>query len=290
MKSPLCIVLICTFAAAQSGDAVLAPGNPTLTQRMVNDAIAVWETFLELKFTGEQRRQLQQVIVDAWRRGDRKKIQDFLGDLKYVGKDDDLRAARDSNQAAFVEGLRRDPRDPANAIFLTAYNAAHPDRGEVMQARGLGQLVGEWQTGGAILPARDRTTGRLQGIRASDSLVLNIFSDGRFHHLWAHSHCDSGDTTCCRESSTSADGAISVEGSKLVLEATSGNELFKAPCLPKANLFQPIQQRREVLDWSVRRDPGTGTPKLCLARQPFNPQWNQQPGKQPGAVCYLKQR
>lgn len=288
MKSLLCVVLIWTFAAAQSGDAVLAPGNPTLTQGMVNGAVAVWETFLELKFTEEQRHQLQQVVVNAWKKGDQKKIQDFLEDLKYVGKDEALRATRDSNQAAFVEGLRRDPRDPANAIFLAAYNAAHPDRGEIMQARGLGLLVGEWKTSSAILPSRD-ITGRLQGIRATDSLMLNIFSDGRFHHLWAHSHCDSGDT-CCRQSSTTADGAISVAGSKLVIEAGTGSELFKAPCLPKANLFQPLQQRREVLDWSVRRDPGTGTPQLCLASQPFNPQWNRPAGQQPRAVCYLKQR
>ena len=37
------------------------------------------------------------------------------------------------------------------------------DRGEVMRARGLGQLVGEWKRQDAILPTRERYTGRLQG-------------------------------------------------------------------------------------------------------------------------------
>ena len=77
-----------------------------------------------------------------------------------------------------------------------------------------------------------------------------------------------------------------METTKLVLEATSGNELFKAPCTPNANLFQTLQQRRNVLSWSLRRDPAAGSPQLCLEKRPFNPEW----GQPSGVVCYLKQR
>ena len=89
MKNVLCIILIWTFAAAQSGDSViLAPGNPTLTQRMMNDAIGVWETFLELKFTEEQRRKLQQAVIDNRRleEGRPKEDSRFYGRFDVCGQ------------------------------------------------------------------------------------------------------------------------------------------------------------------------------------------------------------
>jgi hypothetical protein len=285
VKNKFWVIFLLSRLFAQNGNDILAAGNPPLSQRMVDGEIGVLEMFLEVKFTDDQRVRLRQLWVEVWNKGDRKGIQIVLDDAKYVGHDDDLRAVRDSNQAAYVEEMRKDPRDPRNAVLLEAYNAAHPDRGEIMKARGWGQLVGEWKRQDAILPTRERYTGRLQGISATDSLILNIFSDGRFHHLWAHSNCGSGNT-CCNEYSTTADGVVSVETTKLLLEATSGNELFKAPCTPQANLFQTLQQRRNVLSWSLRRDPATGSPQLCLEKRPFNPQW----GQPSGVVCYLKQR
>jgi hypothetical protein len=215
-------------------------------------------------------------------------MQDLLDNVSYAGKPRELRTVRDSNQAAFVEDMRRDPRDPGNAILLAAYNAAHPDRGEVMLTRGLGQLVGEWKRQDALMPERDKLTGRLRGITATDTLLLRIFRDGRFHHLWAHSHCISG-YTCCNEYSTMADGTLSTEGTKLVLEAASGNEMFKAPCNPQANLFGKIKQTRMVLDWSLRRDARTGGLTLCIVNKPFSASWEQQPAGGDQLFCYAKQ-
>jgi hypothetical protein len=59
----------------------------------------------------------------------------------------DVKLPRESNQAAFVEEMRRNSQDPDDAIVLAAYDAAHPDRGEVIRARGSGRLAGNWQTG-----------------------------------------------------------------------------------------------------------------------------------------------
>lgn len=285
MKGVLCIILISSVCACQSGETVLAPGNPPLTEQMMNDVLAITEKFLELTFTAEQRLQLQRITADAWRRGDRKTIKTVLDDLKFVGKEDALRAARESNQATAVEELRRDSQDPNNAIVLAAYNAAHPDRGEIMQARGLGALVGTWHTGGSILPRRSYAYGPLIGIRATVSIILNIFSDGRFHYSWVHSHCASAES-CCHHSGSAADGALSVENSKLVLEAASGFERYNDECSPERNVSQPIQQQREVFAWSLRNDPNTGMPEICLERQPFNPSW----AEKSGTVCLVKHK
>ena len=284
MRTTLGLFLILTLAV-RAQDPVLAPGNPPLTRSMVTGTLAVLEKFLELTFTPEQRDQWQQAIVAKWKRGDKVAIDSVTEDLKYLGNDDSLRAARESNEAGFVEGLRKDSRDPEAAVLLAAYDAAHPDRAPVMQARGMGRLVGEWKTQGAILPNRDPNTGRLRGISATDSQLLNIYSDGRFHYLWSHSHCDSGNT-CCRQYGSSADGTLSANGPKLVLESTSGHEMSKNPCLASANMFQATAPHREAFDWSLDSDPRTRTPRLCLSGQPFNPQWN----GPSHAVCYLKQR
>lgn len=272
--------------AAQTSDTVLARGNPPLTQDMMDKDISVLEFFLELKLTATERQRFQDEIVEAWKKHDAEVIKNLLDNIKFAGKENDLRAVRETNQGAFVQDMRDKPHDTGNDVMLGAYNRAHPDRGEVMQARGMGQLVGKWETGGAIMPTRDPITHMMRGITATDSWVLNIFSDGRFHHMWAHSHCTSG-TVCCNQYGTTADGNISKDGNRIVLEAVSGNEMFRAPCMPKGNLFQPIQAKRQEVEWSLKRDPNSGAQMLCLAQKPFPPSFEKAEEKAQ-SICYTK--
>lgn len=273
------------FAQQAGGaDTILAEGDPPLTQSMADRRLAVWEAFLEVRLTPEERQALTQTIVDGWKNHDKEEIRHTLSDLKVYGKAAELKAARDSNQGQFVQNLRDNPEKPQDAILLRAYEAAHPDRRDVMHARGLGELVGKWERGDAMTAGRNPITHRTEGISFTEALVLNIYSDGRFRHLWSHSHCSNG--ACCRQYGTTANGTISVEGSTLILAAETGQMLAKDACLPSGNLAKSLEPVRETFRWSLQTDPATHKARLCLSGKPF--QFSKDEEKQ--EVCYLKQR
>lgn len=287
--SVLLVVFVCGWAGAsiaarasaqaKAADIVLAPGDPPLTQSMVDRRLAVWEGVLEIKISQEQRGQLQRLIVQAWKQGDKNEIQSTLADVKVYGKESEILAARAGNQSAFVESLRKASYDPVSRQLVEIYDAAHPERKDYMQTHGMGSLVGDWKTGGAMLANRNLYTGEAVGNTFADSMTFTIFSDGRFKHFWVHSHCDNGNT-CCRKYGTDVSGSVSVVGGRLALKADSGTQLFNDPCHPAANLSGPIDPHQETFQWSIKRSGNSST--LCLASQPFHP-WQNGP-EQP--VCY----
>ena len=260
-------------------ETILVAGSPPLTSQMVDQRIAVWEEFLQVRFTDEQKAQLRDDMVDHWRHNDKDEIKGALEDVNLYGKTAQLEAVRQKNLESFVENLRA-KKAPEDAILLAVFEAAHPDYKDVMHASGHGDLVGTWTRGDAMAPQRNPYTGALQGISFAESAILKIFSDGRFQYAWVHRHCPNG-TICCRETSTMVHGGVSVEGQNLVLNAESGILMNHDPCVPKMNMNQPLQAKRESVGWSLKHDANTNAPVLCLTGEPF-----QVPGLQPRAVCF----
>ena len=266
----------------QSVARVLADGNPSLTQSMVDQRMAVWEGFLEVKITREQHELLQSALVEEWKKGDKETIQDTLEDIKLYGKPNEIEATRVANQSAFVESMRLRPNDPVPRQLIDIYDAAHPERKDFMRAHGMDNLVGEWKRIDYLSPQTTPYTHEIIGASFTDSLILTIFPDGHFKHFWVHGHCDSGNK-CCRNYGTDVRGTVSVLGGQLVLAAASETQLSNSPCNPGANSFGAIQPHEERFRWEMRRG-SNNSPALCLATQPFDP-WQQGPGK---AVCYQK--
>jgi hypothetical protein len=266
----------------QSAARVLADGNPSLTQSMVDQRVVVWEGFLEVKITREQHDLLQSAMVEEWEKGDKETIHDTLEDIKLYGKPNEIEAARVATQSAYVESLRKMPNQPVARELIDIYDAAHPERRDFMRAHGMGHLVGEWKRIDFMSPQTDPHNNHEVVVPFTDSLILTIFPDGHFKHFWVHGHCDSGNK-CCRNYGTDVRGTVSVLGGQLVLTAASETQLSNSPCNPGANSFGAIQPHEERFRWEMRRG-SNNSPALCLATQPFDP-WQQGPGK---AVCYQK--
>ncbi len=270
------------WAAANDGSTVLAQGNPPLTQRMVDQSITVWESFLEVKINREQRDVLQRAMIEKWTR-DKDEIHDTLENLKYYGKESELAAVRVANQSAVVDEMRKKTNDPQSRVILEIYDAAHPERKDFMRTHGMADLVGQWKRIDYMSPQTSPNSHEVIGVSFTDSLILIVFSDGHFKHFWVHSHCEPH-YRCCHKYSTDVQGTVSVEGGQLVLKAESGTQLLDAPCNQAANSFGQIQPHAEKLAWSIQRGANNGL-VLCLAAPPFNP-WQQGPAK---SVCYERQ-
>ena len=64
----LAVVVSNTVAVCQTGaaDHVLAPGDPPLTQSILDRRLAVWETFLDIHLTPEERQRITKAIISNW--------------------------------------------------------------------------------------------------------------------------------------------------------------------------------------------------------------------------------
>jgi hypothetical protein len=267
-----------------AADTLLVQGSPPLSSDMVDHRIAVWESFLQVRFTDAQRAQLRDLIVADWQKDDKKAIKDALEDLKLYDQPAQLEKLRAVNQDSFVENLRA-KKDAQGTILLAAFEAAHPDKKDIMRPRGYGDLVGIWSRGDAMPMRSNPITGRLEGISFSESSIIRIFSDGRFQHAWLHRHCGNGDR-CCNEYSTAIQGGLAIEGQNFVLSGESGKLDYKNPCIPATNTTKALGPQRETVGWSLKHDPSNNALVLCLTEEPF--QLSEQ--AQHHAVCYAKKR
>jgi hypothetical protein len=82
------LLVLAGLGAARAAEKVLVPGNPPLTQGMVNDYCQYvewrWPQALS-KLGGPQR--LEQLIVNDWKNGDRARQQALLANLKWWRED-----------------------------------------------------------------------------------------------------------------------------------------------------------------------------------------------------------
>jgi hypothetical protein len=271
------------FGSPASSSTVLAPGDPPLTQKMVDERLAVWEEFLELKFTPAERKTLRDDLVAAWKAGDKDVVKNTLSDDNLYGQHDKIADIRRVGQSTYVDKLDKPPILAGALDLKKFYYRAHPDRKNVLESRGLGDLVGTWKRGDALTPDRNPVTNGLSGVSMTDSLTLNIYPDGHFRHQWSHTHCDNGNL-CCDTFATDVSGSIAGDKKKLVLNGTAGNELVREPCMPKMNHFGPIKPHEETFQWSISRNSDNQT-VLCLSSPPFHP-WDKKPE---AGVCYVKQ-
>src|SRR5258705_6757488 len=119
------------------GGAILAEGNPPLTQKLVNRLVNLFEFLLEIRLSEEQRERFQRGVVRYWTKNDREGMQNIFTNLKYAElPQDELRVFRESNQTTVVENMRRSSDAPEEAVLIEAYDRAHPDRQGATRARG----------------------------------------------------------------------------------------------------------------------------------------------------------
>lgn len=290
-NDPVAVVLTLAFdrvhgfggaTSDQAGaGAVLAQGNPPLTQAMAAKFISIYAFILDLNLTAAQRERLQSLLVESWKKNDRDVIDHVVGDLKSVGdksKDELVAMLGADYQNTFVEGFRRGGMGTALwRAFLELFDQAHPDRVAATRAKGLADLVGTWEWDDALLQQRDAYSGIARGVGYIDAGTLAVSPDGQFKLIRTHRHCEG---TCCREQGKAENGTISVdESGQLVFQINSGTESAQDNCNARLNQQAAIKPHRESYPWSIRLNAlHNNAPTLC---------WNTGPNE---ATCYIKRQ
>jgi uncharacterized protein YneF (UPF0154 family) len=125
-------VLFPPVARAQKGpfasDAVLAQGNPPLTESMVTDFANFQAWLFEIPFTQQQRERIRAMLLQDW-----KKPEEIKSDMSWLtmeanfakGAFDVREFIRLDLEAKVLKDLRADKNNPDSQWLVAAYDDAH---------------------------------------------------------------------------------------------------------------------------------------------------------------------
>lgn len=126
----LILVMLAGNASSQSDDAVLAAGDPPLTQLMAGKVIVLLDWALELKLSNAQEMQIRDTLVAGWKSKDQAEISGTLQIIELYEKifrmgEDERNKARGPLKDLFLKSIRAEPDDALAQILLSAYQSVH---------------------------------------------------------------------------------------------------------------------------------------------------------------------
>jgi hypothetical protein len=119
-----------TVALPPDNSAVLVPGNPPLTQQMVDHTCHFLAYLLEAPFTDEQKATLEKILKSDWKNKP-KEAADFVDQMLqtraqvFQKNDAERDLIRKQIQPKILAGLKADKKDAQAQWILGIYNAAH---------------------------------------------------------------------------------------------------------------------------------------------------------------------
>ena len=124
-----CAVAFAFPATAQDNSKVLVPGEPPLTQSMVDKSAALIQWALEISISPENKSKLQKILVRAWQTRNTSEMKSAIDivevhDSLMRMEPADRNARRPTMQASILENLRKDTDDEISRIILAAYDEA----------------------------------------------------------------------------------------------------------------------------------------------------------------------
>ncbi|PYT01675.1 MAG: hypothetical protein DMF63_02180 [Acidobacteria bacterium] len=254
--------LLSCIGSVLGQNTVIARGNPNLTQPMIDKLESVYSRLLDIRLDSAQKVRFRKGVIEYWTSNNTEGIRTSEDNLKYYDSPEQINELKSSSQASIVEGLRRDianTSDPVSVVLVEAFDRAHPNMSNATRMMAFADLVGTWKRSDA-LGARIDPSGRASGVSFTDSGTIEIQQNGSFGFVKVHNNCSGG---CCRLDGSEEFGSISIVAGNLVLQTNRGSKLTEDGCLHAKQRTQ-AKPHRESFAWSVRTNPNSNAPTLCL--------------------------
>lgn len=293
----LLIPLVCspiyygqTSRAITTTEAVLAHGEPPLTEGMVSQIRDVMEWLLNAQFSGAQQEQFKRLIVTDWQRRDRQAIDTYLNCLQLHSQlgsatEEQRKAAHAQIQPTFVKALYQPPVEEMSRLLISVYesgkesnlldrvsssppNVDNSARPAVMPA----ELIGEWiARRGSGSSYHNPQTGSYGAPNATTD-SYKFFADGRYEHAILMT---SSLYNCSIRIFGHETGAYVAAGNTLTITPEPGTLSYTDNCRPHLNSKKSTQMNGKRWQWQLGRDE-YGV-KLCVRDQ------------KGAATCYYRQ-
>ena len=251
----MCLLIVSAmFGFGQNPRAILAQGQPPLTQEMVDRLESVYDSLLDVRLSSTQRARFQKGLIVYWSTHNAAGIEGSLTNLKYFGRSDELASLKNSSQKVIVETLRRDIQetgDDVSRVLVEAFDSAHSDMREATRAKTFSDLVGTWKQTDFLLADKNSYGSGQVGSGYTETSVLEISSNGNFKLLKVHDHYGSN---CSRRDASTEQGVVITKGTNLIFQIKSGSSEVTDGCV-KQTSHAVIKPRIDTLTWSIRPNP-----------------------------------
>ncbi|HYE74335.1 MAG TPA: hypothetical protein VEF04_13435, partial [Blastocatellia bacterium] len=275
MKQLLVLSLIVTsllslFIPAQANpNEVLVNGKPPLTRELVGSVGRFFEWLFEGRLSIEQQRQLESILVTAWKKQDRGEIEgvsqivELQARIESLSAEDQIKV-RNEIRPKITENLRSTPTDEFSRLILSLANSGNRNQNNAAsnystQLSDRSALIGSWRTARiSMLQYQDRITG---STTPGNGTTFNYkFSpDGRFEFS---GYLQTTAYNCTTTVFNPMSGTYKVDGSRVILRPEKNTWQMRNNCAPSKNMDRPGKMDVLVYDWRLKREDGYTS--LCL--------------------------
>ncbi|HEX6184494.1 MAG TPA: hypothetical protein VFZ44_11480 [Pyrinomonadaceae bacterium] len=258
------------------GRVVLAEGEPPLTTAMVEDVAGFFGWLFESRFTPAERRELERVLVAAWRANDRKEMEAVAQFGEFNAR---LAAATEAKRAEVREAMLPEVLKQARAdssdfsrLLIGVYEAgaaarAGGDTNAQTQAGGAGgeSLVGSWRSSElGMIGYQNSVTGATRPGRGT-TMQYRFLPGGRYEY---NGYLETTMYNCTTTLFNPAAGTYRVEGDRLTLVPRSSKWQQRNNCAASMNKELPGKLDPET--YTFRFSNEAGGRRLCLTSSKGN--------------------
>lgn len=254
----------------QAQTSTLAEGSAPLTNTMINRLAGLFEWSLQIRFSAQERSELQQLVVNYWKQNDTKSIQSVRDMLAFEQNlqgwsGTQKQQAQPQLQQKLLENFEQNPSDEMSRLLQTIYRRQHSATAQtaaISNGASTNALVGKWQVlhGNSIVSV-DRISGRI-GDGNGMIAEYDIKPDGRFIYSFLLQQANSGCTTRIKTSKT---GRAVIEGARITFHYNEGKTTSEDSCNTKFNYTKPVLASSETFSFGLKTE--NGKQQLCVANE-----------------------
>jgi hypothetical protein len=261
------------FASARQDERILVDGNPPLKKSDVDELIKFFEWLFEVSFDGEQRAEFQRLAVKEWKTGEKavKGMTDIIvGHRKFSQVAEAQRERIRQELLPQIVASFKTEQSEVNVFLSQIYQNGAGDSasqtGEhTIESGGsatLADLVGTWSTSGVAGERyKNSITGELSD--AGGTMIEYIISpNGNIKYT---GYLSNTIYSCTTKLFVTKTGKVSVSGSKITFNYSSGERDYQNTCNSSSNHSKKIPAEKVTRPFAIERDE-YGL-KLCMIEE-----------------------
>lgn len=252
-----------SVSAKGQTEKVLVAGNPSLKQSDVDELIAFFEWLFETRFTDQQRTKFQALAIKEWKSGEQavKGMTEIIeNNRKFQMMDTGRREKiRQTLTPEITASFKNEPSE-VNTLLLEVYQNAEknsaPDNkpGNSGNSGGnvsLADLAGTWSTSSVSGDRyKNLATGELSD--AGGNIIEYIISpNGKIKYT---GYMSTTLYACTTKLFVTKTGKISISGSNITFDYTSGERDYNSSCNSSLNGVKAIPPTKKTYPFTIERD------------------------------------
>jgi type II secretory pathway pseudopilin PulG len=260
-------------------DTILVAGNPTLTQKRVDELQRFFEWILTAEFDANQLARFQKILIEGWKRDANRSekffniFEDMAHKVESLPPEQRAEVLPDM-QKSFLESIQANEASKLNQLLREVYQQARAQivpedsgsssksevGGEPSRSFGTNDLVGEWSTNTQGFSLFRNSAKDIFANAGSSIRSFKISADGRVEFATFFTQSLS---TCVTKIYRTSVGKMNVSGDRITIDYAPGKVQSQNNCDNTRNYTKMIEAERQVFTYTL--EPFNNSLRLCLS-------------------------